>query len=63
MKLLSLQFAGLQKWRRNLQLLVPFLEGPQIELFSLERLDSSDDQGAVKLQVGTWGHWTGICEA
>lgn len=55
MELLSLLSAGLQKWRQNLQLLVPFLEDPQIELFSLDRMDSRNGQGAVKLQVGTCG--------
>ncbi len=56
MKLLSLLHAGLQKWRQNLQLLVPFLEDPQIELFSLKHLDSRNGQGAAHLQVGISGH-------
>ncbi|BDA50578.1 hypothetical protein COCOBI_16-2540 [Coccomyxa sp. Obi] len=47
----TVSFTGLQKWRQNLQLLVPFLEDPEIELFSLKRLDSSNGQGAVKLKA------------
>lgn len=43
--------AGLQKWRRNLQLLVPFLEDPQIQLFSLENLGTRSEQPAVLLKV------------
>lgn len=53
-ELLILLFAGLQKWRQNLQLLVPFLEDPQIELFSLKHLDGSIGQGAAQLRVGTF---------
>ncbi|CAL8464982.1 g4517 [Coccomyxa elongata] len=47
----TVSFTGLQKWRQNLQLLVPFLEDPQIELFSLKNLNSSGSQGAAQLQA------------
>lgn len=45
--------AGLQKWRKNLQLLVPFLIDPGIELFSLSELDAlaSSNNSAQKLKV------------
>ena len=51
MQLWTMPFAGLQKWRRNLQLLVPFLEDPQIELFSLGVVGSREEQAAVRLKV------------
>ncbi|EIE20578.1 hypothetical protein COCSUDRAFT_10876, partial [Coccomyxa subellipsoidea C-169] len=47
----TVSFTGLQKWRRNLQLLVPFLEDPQIELFSLGVVGSREKQAAVRLKA------------
>ncbi len=46
--------AGLQKWRKNLQLLVPFLTEPRIDLISLSELDASalDNDSAQRLKVG-----------
>lgn len=45
--------AGLQKWRKNLQLLVPFLIEPKIDLFSLEELQdpAMGDDSAKRLKV------------
>lgn len=43
--------AGLQLWKRNLQLLVPFLVNPRIDLLSMKQLQE-DEQGAQKIQVG-----------
>lgn len=58
-----LTMAGLQKWRQNLQLLVPFLEDPQIELFSLEIMHSKDQQATVMLQVCALSVWSFIIHA
>eukprot|EP00884_Botryococcus_braunii_P021258 jgi/Botrbrau1/7816/Bobra.0159s0244.1 len=46
----TVSFTGLRKWQRNLQLLVPFLEGPSLELRSLSRSPPSAD-GAPVLQA------------
>ena len=42
---------GLQKWRRNLQLLVPFLISPRIDMYSLERISPESPSGPVQLKV------------
>lgn len=42
--------AGVQLWKRNLQLLVPFLIEPRVELLSMQRLGRSE-QGAEVLKV------------
>ncbi|KAK9850448.1 hypothetical protein WJX84_007932 [Apatococcus fuscideae] len=34
----TVSFSGLQKWKQNLQLLVPFLEEPMLDMRSLEQL-------------------------
>ncbi|CAL5229294.1 g12592 [Coccomyxa viridis] len=49
----TVSFTGLQKWRKNLQLLVPFLIDPGIELFSLSELDAlaSSNNSAQKLKA------------
>ena len=44
--------AGLQRWRENLQLLVPFLIEPRIVLFSLTELsDLADSDASKRLKV------------
>lgn len=48
----TIAFRGLQRWRSNLQLLVPFLEDASVELLSLERT-GSDPDGAPLLLVNT----------
>lgn len=46
----TVAFRGLQRWRANLQLLVPFLEDASVELLSLGAAGSSPD-GAPLLVV------------
>lgn len=53
----TVRFSGLQRWRSNLQLLVPFLEDATVELYSLERTGSTPD-GAPLLVVGSSRHST-----
>lgn len=45
----TVSFRGLQTWRRNLQLLVPFFINPCIELNNLEQTSEQP----VRLKVGT----------
>ena len=46
---------GLQRWRENLQLLVPFLIEPRIVLFSLtETSDLADSNASKRLKVRTF---------
>ena len=45
-----MSFRGLDKWRRNLQLLVPFLEDASVELLTLDPVEESED-GAQLLKV------------
>ncbi|WIA38711.1 hypothetical protein OEZ86_002011 [Tetradesmus obliquus] len=49
----TVQFSGLDLWKRNLQLLVPFLIKPRIELMSISSL-GPNSQGAEQIQA----EWT-----
>ena len=52
--------AGLQLWKRNLQLLVPFLIRPRLDLLSLQRA-GRDEESALLLVVRFCGEvWTGL---
>ena len=46
----TVSFRGLDKWRRNLRLLVPFLEDASVELLALDPADRDGD-GAQLLKV------------
>ncbi len=46
----TVSFRGLDKWRRNLRLLVPFLEDASVELLALDPADRDSD-GAQLLKV------------
>ncbi|KAK9829722.1 hypothetical protein WJX72_007527 [[Myrmecia] bisecta] len=47
----TVSFSGLQTWQRNLQLLVPFLEQPSLELLGLEELPvASAGEPGIKAQ-------------
>ena len=37
----TVSFSGLQRWQSNLRLLVPFLEKPSIQLYSLKQTSRS----------------------
>ncbi len=43
--------SGLDLWKRNLQLLVPFLVEPTLDLISLKRLGKLGEQGEEVLKV------------
>ena len=47
----TVSFRGLDQWRRNLRLLVPFLEDASVELLALKSADRDGD-GAQLLKVG-----------
>lgn len=47
----TVAFSGLERWRSNLQLLVPFLEDASVDLLSLERAGNTP-AGAPILLVG-----------
>ena len=46
----TVSFRGLDQWRRNLRLLVPFLEDASVELLAMEPVDRDND-GAQLLKV------------
>ncbi|CAK0787080.1 hypothetical protein CVIRNUC_010296 [Coccomyxa viridis] len=50
----TVSFTGLQRWRQNLQLLVPFLIEPRIMLFSLTELPDLADADASKRLKADW---------
>lgn len=49
----TVSFSGLAKWKRNLQLLVPFLEQPSLDLKSLEQLPQHHRSDPLLLKVST----------
>ena len=48
----TVAFRGLDKWRRNLRLLVPFLEDASVDLLLLDSA-GKDADGAQLLKVGS----------
>ena len=49
----TVAFSGLQRWQRNLQLLVPFLIQPSIHLLTLDQTSESPPALKVRLGVDT----------
>ena len=47
----TVSFSGLAKWKKNLQLLVPFLEQPSLDLKSLEQLPQQHRSDPLLLKV------------
>ena len=47
----TVSFSGLQKWKQNLQLLVPFLEEPMLDMRSLEQLPRQLPSDPLLLKV------------
>jgi Uncharacterized conserved protein (DUF2358) len=49
----TVAFTGRELWKRNLQLLVPFLENPSIQLIGLKHLESADSSEDLSREQGS----------